>query len=185
MRALLPARSERLADAMRTGVLTVMSLYGAGKMNYLLIQLRDSLAASHAFLDDDEAGRTAAEVAEAAGLLATTDATFAMCPGARKDSEFEDLVNPSCYKEAFDEQFGVSLDHVWVQRQSKGKWSKRMSVVFGASGAKWDGRVENQAKALVAQCVEQAPNTAIKDGCDGVIAGLTRALERKLDARIG
>jgi hypothetical protein len=70
-------------------------------LNYLLTQLRDSLASTHAFLDNDEQGRGAAEAADGEGLLGIGDRTMAMCPGAKRDSEFEDLVHPSIYRQAF------------------------------------------------------------------------------------
>lgn len=69
LRGLLPSLASDLGKAIENGVLTVMPLHGAGKMNYLLTQRRDSLATMHAFLDDNDAGRSAAKAAEDAGLL--------------------------------------------------------------------------------------------------------------------
>lgn len=128
LRALLPIHAPRLTSSLRDGILTVMPLHGAGNMPYLLTQLRDSLAATHAFLDDDEAGRTAAKAAQDAGLLTEADTTMAMCQGARKGSELEDLINPDVYQDLFIEHFGVDIGHAWITRMSKGKWSDRMAM---------------------------------------------------------
>jgi energy-coupling factor transporter ATP-binding protein EcfA2 len=183
LRAVLLDRAAEMASAMRDGVLTIISLHGAGKLSYLLAQLRDSLASTHAFLDNDRAGQDAAKAAGESGLLASADLTMAMCPGERKGCELEDLIDPIVYSEPFMTAFGVDLDHPWTKQMSKGKWSSRMSTVFQASGAQWNKGVEKEAKALVAAGVQSAPGSALKDGCTGVVASLAGSLQRKLDSR--
>lgn len=74
---------------------------------------------------------------------------MAMCPGAKKDSEFEDMVDPAVYKEAFQREFAVNTDHPWTNQLSKGKWSRRMPAVFNASGTQWDAATEGKAKAAM------------------------------------
>jgi putative ATP-dependent endonuclease of OLD family len=185
LRGLLPHYSVTLAEALEHGVLAITPLHGANKLNYLLAQLRDSLAAVHALFDNDEAGKTAAESAEAAGLLTTADITFAMCPGAKKESEFEDIVASDIYSEAFFEQFGVNVDHPWVDQLSKGKWSRRMPTVFRASGTEWNDTVQTRAKAAVAKAVLDSPGSAIKPSCTSVVSALVASLEDKLARRSG
>ena len=182
MRALLADRSKDLNKALGDGLLTITPLHGGGKLNYLVTQLRDSLASIHAFLDDDEQGRRAATAARDEGLLTAADLTMASCLGAN-EAEFEDLVDPLVYADAFQSHFGVATSHAWVKRLAKGKSSKRMSLVFQTSGAIWDGPVEIQAKMLVAEAVADSPSTAIKRTCDGVIDSLASTLETKLTQR--
>jgi putative ATP-dependent endonuclease of the OLD family len=141
LKALLENRSATLRSALRAGVFTIHKLHGGGKLNYLLSQLRDSLAVTHAFLDNDDQGRQAAQAAQAEGLLGVADVTMATCPGAKKESEFEDLVNAKVYSQRFSAEFGVIVEHPWINKLSKGKWSRRMPVIFEASGTIWDDDV--------------------------------------------
>lgn len=182
MRPLLANRSPVLEKALDDGLFTITALHGGGKLNYLVSQLKDSLASIHAFLDDDEAGRLAATTARDEGLMTPADLTLASCLGA-KESEIEDLVDPACYAEVFLANFGVQTTNPWMTKMSKGKWSKRMCFVFGASGAIWDAKVEMEAKNLVAHAVAALPDQAIKPSCAGVIASLVETLEYKLRQR--
>lgn len=183
LQALLAIRDGRLGDALRDGILAITPLFGAGKINYLLTQLRDSLAASHAFLDNDDAGKAAAKAALESGLLAPADITMAMCPGEKKGCEIEDLIRPDLYVEVFRSEFNVDLSAALTKQMSKGKWSARMQRLFQASGAPWNAGVEKQAKALVAARVEAQPEFAMKQQCEGVIAALADSLEVKLQRR--
>ncbi len=178
-RALLAHRSGRLKSAMTDGVLGLMPLHGAGKINYALAQLRDSLAAVHAFLDDDGAGRDAAGAAENAALLGVADITFAMRQGM-KESEFEDLVAPERYTERFVDEFGVQ---VGAGPKSKSKWSGQMALDFKACGKPWNPANESRAKAIVAEAVAQKPDDAIRPICSELVDSLVTAIETKLDTR--
>jgi putative ATP-dependent endonuclease of OLD family len=183
LRPLLATGSESLERALADGMLTIYPLHGGGNLNYALTQLRDSLAAVHAFLDADEAGHRAADAASAEGLLGDADRTFAIQPGA-EESEFEDLVVPAAYREAVRDRFGVDVEvNLGRRGRSAGKWSRRMPLVFEACGERWESRMEGQLKAVVAECVARSPTTAIKPDCETVIGSLVAALDRKLAAR--
>jgi len=184
LRPLLAERSEALGRALADGMLTLYPLHGGGNLNYALTQLRDSLAAIHAFLDSDEAGHQAAAAAAAEGLLDEPDRTFAIRSG-KTESEFEDLVDPALYADAVEDRFGVDVEvNLGRRGRSAGKWSSRMPLVFEACGERWEGRKEGQLKALVAECVARSPADAIDADCDSVVASLVTALERKLAARL-
>jgi len=168
---------------MGEGTVTVYALHGGGNLSYVLTQLRDSLASVHAFLDADEAGNRAAAAATQEGLLDVCDQTFAMCPG-RRESEFEDLVDPDVYRDPVLAKFGVEVDTKLGRRGRRmGKWSSRMGLVFQACGQRFDDRVLSELKRVVAEAVAGAPQHAIKQDCESVIATLVCALERKLDDR--
>lgn len=183
LQAVLCNEKPDMAPAIRDGVLRIISLRGAGRLTYLLAQLRDSLAATHAFLDNDKAGQDAAKAAEDSGLLTAADLTMAMCPGEKKGCELEDLIDPTIYAETFMTTFGVDVAHAWTNQMSKGKWSARMAAVFQANGAQWGKKAENEAKALVASAVRSDPRVALKDACSGVVVSLAVSLQKKLEAR--
>jgi putative ATP-dependent endonuclease of OLD family len=181
--ALLPILTPALAPALRDGILAIRPLYGAGNIAYRLAQLRDSLAAIHAFLDDDRAGRQAAEAAQEAGLITEADTTMTMCQGSKKGSEFEDLVDVDLYRERFRVDFGVDLDHPWTGRLSRGKWSERMAVVFKANGKPWNKNVAARAKSAISLCVEESPDTALASEAEFLLSALGSALVDKLENR--
>lgn len=181
----LLASNEKLRPVLEDGLLSLMPLHGSGNINYLLTQVQDSLAATHAFLDNDDAGKAAASASEDAGLLTPADITMAMRRGERGGCELEDLIDPAIYEAPFLEQLGVSIDHPWMNRMSEGKWSKRMKVVFQASGKSWSTATERKAKALVASSVVESPETAVIADCRGVIESVERCLEQKLEKRSG
>lgn len=175
---------DELASVLDDGLLRLVSLFGAGKLPYLLTQLQDSLAGTHAFLDNDQSGKDAAKAAQEAGLLRPVDVTMAMRQGERTGCELEDLIEPDTYEQAFVDQFGVSIvGHSWISKMSKGKWSVRMRHIFQASGKQWSGHVEEQAKEAVAAAVAAAPESAARADCKPVIEALIEGLKTKLASR--
>ena len=183
LKALLCHRSQTLGSALANGLFTIMALHGGGKLTYLLTQLRDSLASVHAFLDDDDQGRQAAAVAEEEGLLGVADITLSVHPGAKKGAELEDFIAPDRYRQAFLDEFGVTVDHPWLSKLSRGKWSKRMPTIFGASGKKWTSQLEKRAKGIVARETSAHPGQSLNPAGDAVISALIESLEAKLEQR--
>jgi predicted ATPase len=175
--------NERIQPFLSDGTLSVMPLHGATKLKNSLVDLQNSLAAIHAFLDDDDAGHAAAAAAKEASLVNTADLTFAMRQGAKKGCEFEDLIDSEVYKAQFQADFNVNLDHAWRNQMSKGKWSVRMATIFQASGAPWSKTLEDRAKQAAADCVAENPTSAIRQDCKGIIDALADAVVRKLEAR--
>lgn len=183
LRALLAERSDALRQALADGTLTIRPLFGGGKLTYVLAELRDSLASVHAFLDHDATGQAAAETAAQEGLLDMTDRTFALLPGAPRETEFEDLVDPAVYAETFQDRFGISVTSPWMTRLGKGKWSQRLPVVVKSSGQSWSDNDLSQYKSAVAQAVATSPGGALKPAAASVIDALVTALESKLHTR--
>ena len=94
----------------RFGMLISLSIIsvGLGESLYKLTELRNMLCGIHVFLDNDTSGRSAAEKAQADGLLKPIDLHLATCPGKR-DSEWEDLVAVDLYKDRVNATFGADL----------------------------------------------------------------------------
>jgi len=183
LRALLSHRSAGLAKALDDGVLAITSLRGSGNLPYLLRLTQESLAAIHIFLDDDEQGRHAAELAEADPMVTTADITMTRCVGA-KQAEFEDLIDPELYRDRLRRDFNVDVRHSWMKQMKRGKWSQRLALVFQACGARWDSSIEMATKIAVAESVAESPTSAILDDRDAVIEALVHALDVKLSDRL-
>ena len=184
IRALLAQRSGVLAKALQDGVLAITGLRGGGNLPYLLRVAQESLAVVHIFLDDDDQGRQSAQVARADPIITPADVTMASCLGARQ-AEFEDLVDPERYRDRLLREFNVDTRHPWMKQMTRGKWSRRLALVFQASGAQWDDSIETQVKTLVAECVAADPASAILLDRESVLAGLVNGLETKLKSRLG
>jgi predicted ATP-dependent endonuclease of OLD family len=182
----LLALDETLARVLDDGMLRLVPLFGAGNISYLLTQLQDSLASTHAFLDNDQAGRKAADSAEEAGLLGPKDLTMAMREGEKSGCELEDLIEPAVYEQAFIDSFGVSVaNHAWINKMSKGKWSPRMKHIFQSSGKTWSKQTEDAAKAIVAAAVAADPEHAVRADSQPLIDGLIQELNAKIACRAG
>ena len=180
--AILSHRSAFLGECLVNGTLRIYPLTGGDNLGYVLALLRDSLATIHVFLDADQKGKECARAAEDAGLLSAVDCSFTVCSGAR-ESEFEDLIDPEVYRAAMKTEFGVSIDHTWMKRLGKGKWSARMPKVAEGSGKVCDAARLTEYKAVVAREVAANPGAAVRVQSDPVIVSLVEALTAKLNAR--
>lgn len=178
MTALLSHHSETLADAMSTGLLAVESLGSASNLAARLDALRNTLCRYHVLLDDDEAGRTAAEKARLAGLLTSAEENFVRVPGL-KDAEFEDALDSNIYREVVRSSFGVNLA-VNEFRNGKAKWSGRVEAAFRAQGKGWNDRTKVAVKKAVAGQVAADPASALHSKRAGSIVALVSELERRL-----
>ena len=178
--AILADRSKRLRAAIESGALQLVPLYGSGNLTYILSLVRDSLCLTHAFLDDDPAGRDAAEKARAHSFLAPGDQTFAKRLG-QKDSEIEDLYAADVYRAAVLERFNVDCS-MSVGKAKSLKWSDRMRLRFESSGQQWDSETEAALKAVVGQAVASDPKNALAPVAEAVMESLSSGLERKLTA---
>jgi putative ATP-dependent endonuclease of OLD family len=181
IRAILADRSEQLETSLADGILGIQSLWGGAKLTYMLSQLQLFLCRPHVLLDDDPEGKEAANRAHKAGLLEPADQTFARQPGATQ-SEFEDLIDPERYRAKLLASLNINVDDFAAVGRSKGKWSKRMKLVFHARGQLWNDAVESQVKALISTEVVRDPGQAVEPRCNTVIEALVAALEAKLSS---
>lgn len=85
--------SPKIAKAIRSNLLVIETLAGAGNLPYKLSLMKNALCSYHVLLDNDDAGRKSFEKARNSGLLTIKSCTFATCKGMQ-NSEFEDCINP-------------------------------------------------------------------------------------------
>ena len=64
--------------------------------------------------------------------------------------------------------------------RARGKWSKRMRLLFQHQGKRWDDAVEAAVKKRVAQAVAANASEALEHGCEDVIETLAVALTKRL-----
>lgn len=180
LQAVLCQRSRTLAAAANSGAFQIFPIHGAGGLKYALSHLRDSLCLTHAFLDDDMAGRDAANQARELGLLTTADQTFAKRLG-QTNSELEDLFAPAVYRAAVMKSFNVDVTASLGKGKSV-KWSDRMKLLFGSQGQLWDDKVQESLKQVVAEAVAANVPAAVDPKSEDLFTSLIKVLEIKLTA---
>lgn len=174
LRSLLPILSTKISKWLKSNLLVIEPIGGAGNLPYKLSLIKNSLCVYHTLLDNDAAGRDAFEKAKDDGLISVKNNTFVNCLGMT-DSEFEDCIDLNAYKDEVLEKYGVTLDNAAFRNNHK--WSDRMQSAFMAQGKPWDKKLEIEVKSLVASCISGAPPSALNDHKRSSIDSLVEALE--------
>lgn len=179
LKAILPTLSEVIAKSLKSNLLVIEQIGGAGNLPYKLTLLKNSLCAYHCFLDHDDAGRGAFQKAEKEKLLSIKNNTFVTCNGST-NSEFEDCLNISSYAKEILDEFGVDLNTNAFR--GKGKWSDRVRNMFLKDGKPWSDNVESRVKYAVAKAVKKSPSAALNGHKRNSIDALVRSLESLLES---
>lgn len=174
LRALLPKLSTKLAHALKNHLLVIDPISGAGNLAYKLSTLESQLCVYHVLLDNDEAANKEKERAEGQGLLKAKNLTQTVCNGMA-ESEFEDCIDSSCFKDALLTQYGVDI--TCSEFRGSKKWSERMRAVCSSQGKVWNDKLKFQIKETVAQCIAIHPESALQNNKRHSIDALVRALE--------
>lgn len=177
LKALLSYLSEKLSKAISNNLLVIDEIGGAGNLSYKLSLLSNSLCVYHSFLDNDEAGRKAFNKAEEAGLSSTKLNTFITCKGS-KNSELEDCLNVSVYKDDILFEFGVDIES--SEFRGNLKWSERAKKTFLSQGKLWTNTVESKVKLVVANAVKNHPEKALNLNKRNSIDALVKSLEKQI-----
>lgn len=171
--ALFKILSQKLKQMIEGHMFIIEPIGGAGNLTYKLSLLKNSLCVYHTFLDNDEAGRNAYNAAELENLIDIKSNTFVNCNGA-KNSEFEDCLEPTYYKDKINEEYGVNLD--CAEFRGNSKWSDRVRQAFLAQGKPWNNGVESKVKYTIANCVKKNPENALskykRNSIDALVASL-------------
>lgn len=175
LRALLPHLSDKLGKAIRTNLLVVEPIGGAGNLSYKLSLLKTSLCAIHVLLDGDEAGQQAFARAEQESLVSVASCTFVTCRGMT-NAEFEDCIDVAAYKDAILTQLGVDLTSASFRGSEK--WSKRFKSTLIEQGKPANETIMASAKYIVANAVAKSPKTALNEHKRNSIDALVASLDR-------
>lgn len=158
--SLLRQIEPRIGDFLDNGELVIDPLGGASSLSSRVGAHRSNLCLVHAFLDNDEAGRTAVKHALENGLVKTAEYTLAAVP-SMKESEFEDYFDSKIYGKDFLDEFGV--DPAIKPPAAKGrKWSKAMEARFIASGKLWSNAEKSRVKYWLANYAANAGRKILK-----------------------
>lgn len=177
----LSKSSETIRQAFINNSFTIKPLLGAGNLSHDLAELKNNMCSYIVLLDNDDAGREAANIAMSAGLLNPTQLRYTIVLGS-KNSEFEDCINPDIYKKQIKEEYMVNLDGKYFHTNKQ--WSERMRMTFQHQGILWNEEVEKKVKILVSSCVSESEcdiSKVLINEKSGFITSLIESIEKMLD----
>ena len=174
IKSLIGSLSPKLAAALRSNVLVIEPIGGAGNLSYKLSLLRNALCTTHVLLDHDQAGRDAFDRASGDGFCSLADTTFTICQGCQ-DSEFEDTISVDLYKDRIRTEYGVNLEIPLFRGNEK--WSSRIKKVFVAHGKPCTDSILSKIKRSVAECIQNDPANALHPNRSSSIVAVIHALE--------
>jgi putative ATP-dependent endonuclease of OLD family len=175
--ALLSYYSKRLRAALADGLLVIDPLHGSSNLSYKLSLLRAALCSAFVFLDNDVAGKRAAETAIADRVLSKADVKYALCRG-KAESELEDLYVLGFYEVIAGGSFGVTLVKP-LMRGTK-KWSDRVRECFLKAGQLWDDGTKAALKAQIASAVARSPKGVLQKSTRPLFDALVKSVEGKI-----
>ena len=175
---ILPCYSETVGDALRNNMIVIKPLGGAGNLSHDLADLKHCMCKYVVLLDNDRAGIDAAEKAIRNGLATEAEIKYTTCPGS-SETEFEDCLQPSHYKDIILEKFSVNIN--CAEFRGNAKWSERMKQAFLSQGTRWTDTVESKVKMSVANGIPDQIseiNTVIIPQKSGFLKGIAAAIDR-------
>ena len=168
---ILPAMSKKIEKVLKNGSLVIKPLHGAGNLSHDVTDVKNSLCQCCALLDNDEAGKKAADKAVAGNVISQFDIKFTKCAGS-PETEFEDCIQPKVYAEAVLNEFNVDISSCKSFR-GRDKWSVRMGRAFSEFGSAWNDKVKENVK----MCVANSLPSKISDISDVLIPQKSTFLE--------
>jgi predicted ATP-dependent endonuclease of OLD family len=171
---LIASMSNKISKAIKSNLLAIEPIGGAGNLPYKLSLLKNALCVYHVLLDNDEAGRKAFQKAKDDGLISVKNCTLTNCLGMA-NSEFEDCIDPNLYRDDILSKYSVDLKS--TEFRSNKKWSERIKNVFMSQGKPWNDSIEKEIKDLVADRVSKDPKNALNQHKQSSIDALIKALE--------
>lgn len=173
--------SEKITTALKTNMLVIKPLGGAGNLSHDLADLKNCMCSYIVLLDNDDAGIQAANKALENNLANESQIKHTICNGS-PEAELEDCLNKEFYKQAILDNFAVDINT--SSFSGNRKWSDRMKTTFLSQGVRWSDAIEKKVKIVVAEAIPEK----IEDVADilieqksGFLTGVVSSLERMVD----
>jgi putative ATP-dependent endonuclease of the OLD family len=177
LRSWLDNSSVPIRDALASGDMAFDSMGGCTNLEYKARLHTSNVCSIHAFIDNDEAGRSSYEKAEAGGAINLAECTMTLLPGY-KNTELEDLVQVSCYLDAINAHLGLNLSPADISRNDKKlAWSERMKILVEAASKPWTKKVEMRLKQIVCDHASSSPSDSLDPRKERPIKSLIQSLE--------
>jgi predicted ATP-dependent endonuclease of OLD family len=176
--AILSNKSEKIKIALDEHRFVIMPIGGTGRLSQYLTMTQQLIGKAIVLLDSDNAGRTAVKEVQKDNLLDSKDYLLCTCDGM-KNSEFEDLIDISSYRQSIIDRYGVDLQTGKMRNKTK-VWSDKVKEVFNDEGKLWDDTIETEIKYMVSSCVRNNPYNCITGDKYKVISNLISVIEKNL-----
>ena len=171
LKELLSKQSSQSCEDLSTGRVALKNTRGTSKLEQAIRTEKTTVSRILIVLDDDEAGRRAADRAPS-DFGVDSSSIFILKNPVRDISEIEDLIDPACYQTALEDHFGRKLELRGLQHRSK-KWSEVIQDSLNRGGVPGDAS-DNLAtcKRLVSDQVSAHPESALRAEAEETIANL-------------
>ena len=174
-------KSQKIKNAIQNSTLIIDHLGGATNVSYKSSLYKNNLCNVIAYLDDDECGRKGIEDAELKGILKTNEYILSFCRGM-KNSELEDLIDISAYKQLIIDDYGVDLN-IPAFKNTKSQWSDRVRELFRLNGKLWCDKLESEIKYKVAKSAAELKlaslNVHKSNSIDSLVSTIEIILEKQ------
>jgi putative ATP-dependent endonuclease of OLD family len=170
----LPVMLEAIAPGWRefvsSGRVVFKAIKGVGKLRSHIQREKSTLCQIFVVVDGDAAGREEAARVVDEKLLPPRN-VFVLNDGQRKQSELEDLVDPSIYLSALDAAFGRTFSESHFKSRSR-KWADNFAEAAATLGIVVTPTTLEEAKSAVASALRERGGTGLvrKDSEPSLIA---------------
>lgn len=179
MKMLIEKLDEAVDEAVRQGEVFLQPLRGCGKLAYNVASLQSSVCEVIAFLDDDQAGRSAWDQAREANLLKARDIFFTTA-GGREEAELEDFLLDDWVNGVLAESYAVTFAAL-RRGERKCKFSDRLKCAFRNSGKPFDDELKDEVKHLLTRRALDSGLAAFDNERLAPVRGAIAEVRRRLD----
>ena len=169
-------RSLIIKKAIQERTIMIYSIEGASKLEYNASRFKKDMCICLALIDNDNEGRTAANKVIKNSDVAMKNLFLCNCKGM-SDSELEDCINPTIYKESFLNKYGVDLSDSKFRNNKK--WSIRIKETFESQCKLFNDEILIEAKKTVMDRILEldVDNALIKEKSAPIINIINRIEE--------
>ena len=150
LRKILSSLSPKIRSSLNNNHFVIKHMGSASNLGHYLNEFNQSMCRIMVAIDNDCAGKEATEKAVNKHLISQESIKFIGGPGGN-ESELEDIIKPSFYKDLLLNNFNLNIDN---QVFSSGfKWSKRLKSLASAEGTLLTEELKNQIKIAIANLI--------------------------------
>jgi len=147
---ILSSLSPKIRSALNNNHFVIKYMGSASNLGHYLNEFNQSMCKIMVAMDDDDAGKAAVKKAVDRHLIGLENIKFIGGPGG-SESELEDIIKPSFYKDLFLNNFHMSIENRAFS--SNCKWSKRLKSLALAEGVHLTDDYETQIKIAIANLI--------------------------------
>ncbi len=182
LKQILSRLSPYLSTVIGAGLVAFEVLGGAGKLSYKLGTLKRDLVPFHVVMDNDVASQNAIRASTQDSLLEMSEYTLTAVPGLR-ESELEDVLDPTVYASILRDKFGVVLARNNIP--GRDKWATRVGELFRSQGKLWDDGTKRALKDEVSILVAGSEADVMLPARAQILQHLVDTLEAKVRTALG